>query len=109
MRHNNLRDNIGQAISDQLSDHWDSTDQCVRLDIFDARNIDAIADAVLEAMPTWTPVTEALPGYGRVHFYSADLRNPTDVWTGIYRDGEWLPCGQKVVNVTHWKYVDIPA
>jgi hypothetical protein len=50
MNHDNLRDNIGQAIQDCLAVHWVSPTQSVQLDIFDSRNIDVIADAVIAVL-----------------------------------------------------------
>lgn len=50
MKHDNLRDNIGQVIHDRLAEHWDRETQGVRLDIFDSHNIDVIADEVLKVV-----------------------------------------------------------
>lgn len=53
----------------------------------------------------WPP---SAPFNEPIAFYSPDLRNPTDTWIGIYRDGKFFSCGVEVVNVTHWMPQPIP-
>lgn len=54
----------------------------------------------------WIPVTRALPPtVDEVLFYTPDLRNPTEIWSGSYNgsNGTWWSAGYEFCNVTHWK------
>jgi len=73
---------------------------------------DALASALTAApqapaLDAWISVADEMPdsepGSPPVLFYSDDLRNPTNMMLGIYRDGKWLSAGFEFVNVTHWK------
>ena len=46
-QHDNLHDNIGQAISDVLTGWYSTEDGNIGVDPFDSRNIDEITDAVI--------------------------------------------------------------
>ncbi len=57
----------------------------------------------------WKDVKEVEPpNIGTIMFYTDCLRNPTDTWIGVYREGEYHSCGTQVNNVTHWMNVPEP-
>jgi len=73
----------------------------------DRQSLTAAPQAPAAALDAWISVADEMPdsepGSPPVLFYSDDLRNPTNMMLGVYRDGKWLSAGFEFVNVTHWK------
>jgi len=56
-------------------------------------------------MIDWKKVEDnKTPKTGTIMFYTDCLREPTDMWIGVFRNGKYMSCGIEVKNVTHWAH-----